>query len=74
MAGLAPLAFEEGHQGRELLFQVFPVDDEVKEAVFEKEFTSLKALRFTAECGASRGSEKAKTFAFIAMLLLKNRV
>jgi hypothetical protein len=37
-------------------------------------FTWLKALRFAAKCGASRGSEKAKSFEFIATLLLKNRV
>src|SRR5215813_10834835 len=37
-------------------------------------FNSLKALRFTAECDASCGPEKAKTFEFIAILLLKDRV
>jgi hypothetical protein len=34
-------------------------------------FTSLNGLGFTAKRDASRGSEKAKTFEFIAMLLLK---
>jgi hypothetical protein len=35
---------------------------------------SLSALGFTAKDDASRGSEKARTFEFIAVLLLKKSV
>src|ERR1700722_2780649 len=59
------LSFEKGHESRRAFFELFAVDDKVKEAVFEQEFAALKAFgevflyRFFDDPGTRKADEGA---------------